>query len=64
MFVTGSMAPTLTFPTPFPTYMEDRVAEFTVRVMLPEILPEVAVIVAVPAELVVTRPPPVIVATD
>jgi hypothetical protein len=44
--------------------MEDRVEEFTVPVMLPEILPEVAVIVEVPAAMGVTRPPPVIVATD
>ena len=38
--------------------MEDRVAEVTVRVVLPEILPEVAVMIAVPAEpsVAVARP--------
>ena len=38
------------------TEMEDRVAEFTVRVVLPEILPEAAVRVAVPIERAVARP--------
>ena len=36
--------------------MEDRVAGVTVRVALPEILPEVAVMVAVPAVMAVARP--------
>jgi hypothetical protein len=35
---------------------EDRVAEVTVRVVLPEIPPEVAVMVAVPAATAVARP--------
>ena len=38
------------------TDMEDKVAEVTVRVVLPEILPEMAVMVAVPAEEAVARP--------
>jgi hypothetical protein len=38
------------------TAMEDRVAGVTVRVVLPEILPEVAVMVAVPAVRAVARP--------
>ena len=38
------------------TDMEDKVAEVTVRVVLPEILPEMAVMVAVPAEKAVARP--------
>ena len=44
--------------------MEDRVAEVTVRIVFPEILPEVAVMVAVPAEAAVARPLPLTVATD
>jgi hypothetical protein len=46
------------------TIMEDRVAEVTVRVVLPEIFPEVAVMVALPAETQVARPLLLIVATD
>jgi hypothetical protein len=38
------------------TDMEDKVAEVTVRGVLPEILPEMAVMVAVPAEKAVARP--------
>ena len=38
------------------TAMEDKVAEVTVRVVLPEILPEVAVMVAAPAAMAVARP--------
>jgi hypothetical protein len=44
--------------------MEDRVAEFTVRVVPPEMLPEVAVTVDVPAATAVARPLVLIVATD
>jgi len=48
--------------------MEDRVAEVTVRVVLPEIVPEVTVMVAVmivvPAATAVARPLPSTVATD
>ena len=46
------------------TDREDRVAEFTVRVILPVILPEVAVMVAVPTETAVARPLPLTVATE
>jgi hypothetical protein len=46
------------------TNMEERVAEFTVRVVLPEIVPEVAVMVAVPAARAVTKPLLLMVATD
>ena len=35
--------------------IDDRVAEFPVRVVLPEMLPEAAVMVAVPAARVVAR---------
>jgi len=38
------------------TEIEDRVAEFTVRLALPEILPEVAVMAAMPAATAVARP--------
>jgi hypothetical protein len=38
------------------TEMEDRVAEFSVTVVLPEVLPELAVIVAVPAARTVASP--------
>ena len=38
------------------TAMEDRVAEFTVKVVLPAIVPAVAMIVAVPSAMVVTNP--------
>jgi hypothetical protein len=44
--------------------MEERVAEFTVRVVLPEIVPEVAVIVALPAAMAVAWPLLLMVATD
>src|SRR5208337_4916443 len=46
------------------TDMEDRVAEDTVRVVFPEILPEVAVMVVVPAARAVARPLLLTVATD
>jgi hypothetical protein len=46
------------------TATEDSVAEVTVRVVFPEMLPEVAVMVAVPAEAAVARPLPLTVATD
>ena len=46
------------------TDIEERVAELTVRVVLPEILPKLAVMVAVPAETAVTSPVPFTVATD
>jgi hypothetical protein len=48
------------------TDMKDRVAEVTVRVVLPVIAPEVAVMVAaaVPAATAVARPLPLTVATD
>jgi hypothetical protein len=44
--------------------MEERVAEVTVRVVFPEIFPEVAVMVEVPAALAVARPLLLTVATD
>ena len=43
--------------------MEDRIAKVTVRVVLPEILPDVAVMVVFPAARAVTRPLPLTVAT-
>jgi len=46
------------------TSMEDRVAGVTVRVILPEIAPEVAVMDAAPAATEVPRPVPLTVATD
>ena len=46
------------------TDMEDRVAWVTVRAVLPETVPEVAVMVAVPAARVVARPLLITVATD
>ena len=46
------------------TDMKDRVAEVTVRVRLPEIAPEVAVMVAVPAATDVAKPLLLTVATD
>jgi hypothetical protein len=46
------------------TDIDERVAEVTVRVVLPEILPEMAVMVAVPAEKAVARPPLLTVATN
>jgi hypothetical protein len=46
------------------TEMEDRVAEFTVRVVFPETLPEMAVMVEVPAATPVARPLPLSVATE
>jgi hypothetical protein len=46
------------------TDMEDRVAEVTVRVALPEVLPKVAVMVVVPAATAVARPLLLTVATD
>ena len=46
------------------TAMEDRVAEVTVRVVLPATVTEVAVMVVVPAARVVATPLPLTVATD
>ena len=46
------------------TARESRVAEFTVRVALPEILPDVAVMVVVPMETAKASPALSIVATD
>jgi hypothetical protein len=46
------------------TAMEDKVSEVTVRVVLPEIVPEAAVMVAVPAAMAVARPLPLTVNTD
>ena len=44
--------------------IEERVAEVTVRVVFPEILPQLAVMVVVPAATAVARPLPLTVATD
>ena len=44
--------------------IEDRVARFTLKLVVPEILPEVAVMVVVPDATVVARPLPSTVATD
>jgi len=44
--------------------IEDRVARFTLKVVVPEILPEVAVMVVAPDATVVARPLPSTVATD
>ena len=46
------------------TNMEDRVTEVTVRVVLPAILPEVAVMVVVPPVMAVARPLLFTVATE
>ena len=46
------------------TEIEDRVAEVTVRVVLPEILPAVAVMFEVPVARAVARPLLLAVATD
>ena len=46
------------------TEMEDRVAGVTAKVVLPEIVPEVAVMVAEPVDTAVARPPLLTVATD
>ena len=45
------------------TDIEERVAGVTVRVVLPEIVPEVAAMVALPAEMVVAKPTLLTVAT-
>jgi hypothetical protein len=44
--------------------MEERIAEFTVRVVLPAIVPKVAVMVAVPLATAVARPLLLTVATN
>jgi hypothetical protein len=46
------------------TDMEDRVAEVTVRVVAPEIVPETAVMIAAPAAPAVAKPLPRTVATE
>jgi hypothetical protein len=45
-------------------YIEERVAEFTVRVVPPEKIPEVAVMAVVPGATAVARPVLLRVATD
>ena len=44
--------------------IDDRVARFTLKVVFPKILPEVAVMVVVPDAMVVARPLPSTVTTD
>jgi hypothetical protein len=56
--------PTCIFRLADVTDMEDRVAEVTVRVVLPAIVPEVAVMIGVPAATAVARPLPLTVAFD
>jgi hypothetical protein len=46
------------------TDMEDKVAEVTVKVMLPRILPEAVEMIAVPAATAVAKPLPLTVTTD
>ena len=46
------------------TVMEDKVADLTVRIVLPETVPDVAVMVAAPAATAVARPVLLTVATD
>ena len=46
------------------TDMEERVAEVAVRVVLPEIIPELAVMVALPAATAVARPVLLTIATE
>ena len=46
------------------TDIEERVAEFTVNVVFPEIVPKVPVIIVVPDEMAMARPLLLIVATD
>ena len=60
----GWVAPILILGTGGERDMEDRVADFTVRVVLPEILPELAVMVVVPVAIAVARPLLFTVATD
>ena len=58
------MTPTGTLGLAEVTDMDDRVAEVTVRVLFPEIVPWVAVMLAVPGAMAVARPLLLIVATD
>jgi len=46
------------------TDMEERVAEVTVKAVLPKILPEAAEMIAAPAATAVTKPLPLTVTTD
>jgi hypothetical protein len=46
------------------TDIEDRVAEVTDKVVLPEILPEAAEMIAVPAEMAMAKPLLLTIATD
>jgi hypothetical protein len=64
MAVNCWMNPVGTVELPGVTVMEERVAEVTVRFVLPEILPELAVMVAVPAATAVARPLLLTVADD
>ena len=57
------VAPTGTLGLAGVTDMEDRIAEVTVRVVLPGIVPEMAVMVAVPATAAVAKPLRLTVAT-
>ena len=58
------MAPTVMLGLTKVTDIEDRVGDVTVRVVPPEMLPEVAVMVAAPAATAVAKPLLLTVATD
>jgi hypothetical protein len=62
--VNCSVAPTVKLGVMGIMDMEDRVAEATVKMELPKILPEAAPMVAVPGATAVARPLPLTVATD
>ena len=58
------VAPTVWLGLDGVTAMDDRVAEFTVRIVFPEIVPEVAVMVVTPVARAVARPLLLTVAID
>ena len=58
------VAPTTMLTVAGVTAIEERVAAVTVRVVFPEILPDVAVMIAEPAAIAVAKPLPLTVATD
>ena len=64
MAVNWWLTPTGKFGLDGVTAIEDRVAVVIVRVVLPEVVPELAVMVAVPAATAVAKPLPSTVATD
>ena len=62
--VNGWMAPTVTLGLTIVIDMDDRVAAVPVRIVLPEIFPEAAVMVVLPAATPAARPLLFTVATD